>query len=77
MWISDPNPDVGLVHSPFELALLDVAGGIIAIKGLEGMPGFAVSTIYRLPPGGEFGLNRLSVPSGKTVASVGLTLLGK
>lgn len=71
------NPDVGLIRSPFELALLDTAGAVIATEGQGGIPGAAVNTIYQLPPGGEYGLVTVSVPNGKTVASVQLTVLGQ
>ena len=56
--------------------MIDQAGAVIGILGQGGVPGAACCTIYQLPPGGEFGLNDL-VPSGKTVASVELTVLGK
>ena len=75
--LHNPNPDVGLVRSPFELALLDESGAIIATKGLEGLPGTPVSTIYQLPPNGDFGFSSLSAPPGKTVASMELTITGK
>ena len=74
--LRNPYSDVGLVRSPFELALLDDAGAVLAIAGQSGMPGSAVSTIYQLPPGGEFGID-LSAPKDKTVASVELTVLGE
>ncbi len=37
--LHNPNPDVGLVRSPFELALLDANGAIIANLGDQGLPG--------------------------------------
>jgi hypothetical protein len=74
--LRNPNPDVGLVRSPFELAMIDKAGAVIATEGQGGVPGAAVNTIYQLPPGGEFGLDA-DVPNGKTVASVELTDLGE
>jgi serine/threonine protein kinase len=73
----NPNQDVGLVRSPFELALLDDTGVIISTEGLGGLPGAPVNTIYQLPPGGEFGLSGVDVPPGKTVASVELTVIGR
>lgn len=75
--LHNPNPDVGLVRSPFELALLDESGAIIANKGSEGLPGAPVSTIYQLPPNGDFGFSSLDAPPGKTVASMELTITGK
>lgn len=74
--LRNPNPDVGLVRSPFELAMIDQAGAVIATEGQGGIPGAPVNTIYQLPPGGEYGLDILGVPDGKTVASVELTILG-
>ena len=73
--LRNPNPDVGLVRSPFELAMIDQSGGVLATEGQGGLPGTPVNTIYQLPPGGEYGLESL-VPHGKTVASVQLTVLG-
>jgi len=75
--LRNPNPHVGLVRSPFELAMIDKAGAVIATEGQGGVPGAAVNTIYQLPPGGEFGLDISGLPSGKTVASVELTVLGE
>jgi hypothetical protein len=75
--LHNPNPDVGLIRSPFELALLDESGAIIANKGSEGLPGTPVSTIYQLPPNGDFGFSSLEAPPGKTVASMELTITGK
>ncbi|TDK96494.1 serine/threonine protein kinase [Mycobacterium paragordonae] len=75
--LHNPNPDVGLVRSPFELALLDDSGAIIANLGDQGLPGSAVSTIYQLPPNGDFGFSSLSAPPGKTVASMEFTVTGK
>jgi predicted small lipoprotein YifL len=75
--LRNPNPDVGLVRSPFELAMIDKAGAVIATEGQGGVPGASVNTIYQLPPGGEFGLDISGVPSGKAVASVELTVLGE
>ena len=40
------------------------------------MPGSAISTIYQLPPNGEFGLT-LDVPPGRKVSSVELTITGE
>ena len=75
--LHNPNPDVGLLRSPFELALLDESGAIIANKGSEGLPGTPVSTIYQLPPNGDFGFSSLEAPPGKAVASMELTITGK
>lgn len=75
--LHNPNLDVGLIRSPFELALIDTSGLVIATAGQGGIPGTAVNTIYHLPPGGEYGLDRISVPNGITVASVELTVLGQ
>ena len=76
--IRNPNRDVGLVRSPFELALIDESGAVLAIAGQAGAPGAGCCTIYQLPPGGEFGLDLVvSVPSEKTVSSVELTILGE
>ena len=74
--LRNPNPDVGLVRSPFELAMIDQAGAVIATEGQGGVPGASINTIYQLPPGGEYGLDILGVPNGRTVASVELTVLG-
>ncbi|GAB3038756.1 protein kinase domain-containing protein [Mycobacterium bourgelatii] len=74
--LKNPNPDVGLVRSPFELAMIEQGGAVLATEGQGGLPGAAVNTIYQLPPGGEYGLEA-RVPSGKTVASVQLTVLGR
>ena len=74
--VRNPNPDVGLVRSPFELAMLDEKGAVVANVGNEGMPGSAISTIYQLPPNGEFGL-ALNVPPGRKVSSVELTITGE
>jgi hypothetical protein len=74
--LRNPNPDVGLLRSPFELAMMDKAGAVLATEGQGGLPGTVATTIYQLPPGGEYGLD-VDVPSGKTVASVQLTVLGE
>lgn len=73
--LHNPNADVGLVRSPYELTLLDQHGGIIATQGQDGLPGTYVSTIYQLPPDSDYGLE-MTAPQGKTVASVELTTLG-
>lgn len=75
--LRNPNTDVGLIRSAFELALIDDAGRVIATEGQGGLPGTPVNTIYQLPPGGEYGLESVRVPNGKTVASVELTVLGQ
>jgi hypothetical protein len=75
--LRNPNRDVGLVRSSFELAMIDKAGAVIATAGQDGVPGAEVSTIYQLPPLGQYGLDGLRVPQGKTVASVELTITGK
>lgn len=76
--IRNPNRDVGLVRSPFELALIDESGAVIGTEGQGGFPGAPVNTIYQLPPDGAFGLNiPAAVPPGKKVASVELTVLGE
>lgn len=75
--LRNPNSDVGLVRSPFELAMLDQTGAVIGTEGQGGIPGTAVNTIYQLPPGGEYGLDTATVPNGKAVASVELTVLGQ
>jgi hypothetical protein len=72
--LRNPNEDVGLVRSGFELAILDAAGSIIAVEGTSGLPGAPCCTIYQLPPGGEFALV-VSVFEAE-VASVELTTLG-
>lgn len=74
--IRNPNSDVGLVRSPFELALVDDTGGVIATEGQSGAYGAACCTIYQLPPGGEFGFDFLLSP-GQEVASLELTILGE
>lgn len=75
--IRNPNRDVGLVRSPFELAMIDEKGSVIGTIGQGGLPGAPVNTIYQLPPGGEFGLNiPAAVPAGTKVASVELTITG-
>ncbi|KUI27212.1 hypothetical protein AU196_01360 [Mycobacterium sp. IS-1742] len=66
-----------MVRSPFELAMIDRTGAVIATEGQGGIPGAPVNTIYQLPPGGEYGLDILGVPEGQTVASVELTILGE
>lgn len=73
----NPNTDVGLVRSPFELAILDENGALLGTEGQGGLPGAMANTIYQLPPGGEYGLAGIIVPEGKTVGSVQLTILGK
>lgn len=75
--LHNPNPDVGLVRSPFELALLDDSGTIIANLGSQGLPGAPVSTIYQLPPNGDFGFSSLDAPRGMAVASMELTITGQ
>ena len=75
--LRNPNPDVGLVRSAFEMALIDHTGAVIATEGQGGLPGAPANTIYQLPPGGEYGLDNVTVPKGKTVASVELTVLGQ
>lgn len=75
--LHNPNLDVGLVRSPFELALLDDSGAIIANLGDQGLPGSPVSTIYQLPPNGDFGFSSLDAPKGRTVASLELTITGQ
>ncbi len=73
--LRNPNPDIGLVRAPFELAMLDKAGAVIATEGQNGVPGAPVNTIYQLPPGGEYGLDISRVPSGKVVASLEMTIV--
>lgn len=76
--IRNPNRDVGLVRSPFELAMVDDKGAVIGTQGQGGLPGAPVNTIYQLPPGGEFGMNfAAAVPKGTKVASVELTITGE
>jgi hypothetical protein len=75
--LRNSNPDVGLIRSPFELALIDEAGAVISTVGQEGFPGAPINTIYQLPPSGEFGMNLAAVPTGRTVSSVELTVLGE
>ena len=75
--LHNPNPDVGLIRSPFELALIDDAGAVIATKGQGGLPGTPATTIFQLPPGGEYGLDSIAVPKGKAVAALELTVLGQ
>ena len=75
--LRNPNRDIGLVRSPFELAMIDKAGAVIATAGQDGLPGSKASTIYQLPPLGQYGLSGIRVPQGKTVASVELTITGK
>lgn len=72
--LRNPNEDVGLVRSGFELAILDDAGSILGVEGASGLPGASCCTIYQLPPGGEFALV-LPIFDG-TAASVELTVLG-
>jgi hypothetical protein len=57
--LRNPNNDVGLVRSPFELAMLDANGGIIGVWGRSGLPGSQNTTIYQLPPGGEYALDAM------------------
>jgi len=71
--LRNPNEDVGLVRSGFELAILDAAGSILSVEGTGGLPGASCCTIYQLPPGGEFAL---VVPVDGQAASVELTVLG-
>jgi serine/threonine protein kinase len=73
--LRNPNQDVGLVRSPFELAMRDESGTILTTVGQGGLPGAVINTIYQLPPGGEYGLD-LSVPKGNRVAAIDLSVLG-
>ena len=75
--LRNPNTDVGLIRSTFELAVIDDAGSVIGIEGQGGLVGTRASTIYQLPPGGTFGLSDISVPAGKTVGSLELTVTGR
>lgn len=73
--LRNPNTNVGLVRSPYELTLLDREGAIIATQGQQGLPGTYVNTIFQLPPNSDYGLT-MDVPEGKTVASVELLTRG-
>jgi len=76
--LRNPNRDVGLVRSPFELALIDQSGAVLGTQGQGGLPGAPVTTIYQLPPGGDFGFNfAAAVPRGTKVSSVELTITGE
>lgn len=54
--LRNPNVDVGLVRSGFELAILGADGSILSVEGSTGLPGAQCCTIYQLPPGGEYAL---------------------
>ncbi|CAM3722053.1 hypothetical protein [Smaragdicoccus niigatensis] len=73
--LRNPNSDVGLVRSPFELTMIDESGGIIGVAGQGGLAGAPINTIYQLPPKGDFGLD-VDVPKGSVVKNVKLTVLG-
>lgn len=72
--LKNPNADVGLVRSPFEMAILDADGTILAVKGTEGVEGALCCTIYQLPPLAEYAMTQ-PLFEGQA-ASVELTVLG-
>jgi len=54
--LHNPNDGVGLIRTGFELTAVADDGAIIDVYGTDGLPGASCCTIYRLPPGGDFGL---------------------
>lgn len=52
--LQNPNTDYGLVRARFSVAAVAKDGTVLEVVGNAGMPGSLASTIYQLPPGGEF-----------------------
>lgn len=75
--IHNPNEDVGLLRSGFELTAVAEDGAIIDVFGTEGLPGASCCTIYRLPPGGDFGVNLPLDASAPAVGSVELAVTAR
>jgi len=75
--LSNPNEGVGLIRTGFELTAVAEDGTIIDVYGTEGVPGAACCTIYRLPPGGEFGLNIPMDPGAAVPTSLELAITGR
>jgi hypothetical protein len=72
--IHNPNKDVGLIRASFELTLLAADGSIISVLGSQGLNGSPFSTIYRLPPGGDFGISQPMDPNGPNVSKLELVV---
>ena len=57
-WLSvvlkNTNEDFGLARARFSIAAIGTDGTVLGIVGDVGVPGSLSSTIYELPPGGEF-----------------------
>lgn len=74
--VHNPNANLGLIRSGFELTLLDASGAVLSSEGQGGIQGTPATTIYQLPPSSDYGFS-VTAPSGKKVASVELITLGK
>ena len=72
--IHNPNEGIGLIRTGFELTAVAADGTIIDVYGTEGFPGASCCTIYRLPPGGDFGVAISMDPNAPAVASLELAV---
>jgi hypothetical protein len=75
--IHNPNEGIGLIRAGFELTAVAADGAIIDVFGTEGLPGAPCCTIYRLPPGGDFGLSITMEPGAPAVASLELAVMAQ
>ena len=75
--LHNPNEGVGLIRAGFELTALGGDGSIIDVYGTEGLPGASCCTIYRLPPGGDFGLALMMDPGAPDVSGLELAVTAR
>jgi hypothetical protein len=75
--IHNPNEGIGLIRTGFELTAVAADGAIIDVYGDEGLPGAPCCTIYRLPPGGDFGLAIDMDTSSVDPATLELAITGR
>lgn len=73
--VHNPNADLGLVRSSFELAVIAENGDVLAVVS-GGLPGTLCCTIFQLPPGMDYYLIANGLPDKSKAASVELTILG-
>lgn len=74
--IKNPNTEYGLARARFSLAAIGKDGSVIAVFGNAGLPGSPNTTIYQLPPQGEFTYVAFDLPTNAPpVASLELSLV--
>jgi hypothetical protein len=52
--LHNPNTNVGLLRARYSLAVIGTDGSVVAVFGQAGVPGSIASTIYQMPPGGNY-----------------------